>query len=64
MTAVIPVATIANMPAEVAASVFAPNLVGVYQLNIIVPASAPTGAQQLGFTIDGVQSNAVPINIQ
>lgn len=63
-TVAMPIATIGGLSAEVAASVMAPGLVGVQQLNIIVPAGAPSGSHELQFSIDGVESNSFTIYVQ
>ena len=56
--------TIGGVNATVAASVLAPGFVGVDQVNVFVPATAPTGTQPVRLTIGGVQSNIVNITIQ
>jgi uncharacterized protein (TIGR03437 family) len=63
-TVAIPVVTIGGMSAEVAASVLAPGLAGVQQINVIIPAGAASGSQELKFTVDGVESNPVNIFVQ
>jgi uncharacterized protein (TIGR03437 family) len=43
----------------------APGFVGLYQVNVQVPAAAPSGAAvPVALTIAGVQSNTVTIAIQ
>lgn len=64
VTTAIPVVTIGGMSAEVAASVMAPGFAGVQQVNVIVPEGAPSGSQELQFTVDGVESNSVDIFVQ
>lgn len=59
-----PIATIGGISAQVAASVMAPGLAGVQQINVIVPAGAPSGSQVLKFSIDGIESNSVTIFVQ
>ncbi len=63
-TVAIPVATIGGIPAEVAASLLAPGLVGVAQVNLIVPGGTPSGMQAVQLSVDGVLSNQVMINVQ
>ena len=63
-TAATPTATIGGVNAQVAASVLSPGYVGLYQVNVIVPAGTPTGSQSLRLSIGGVQSNSVLINVQ
>jgi uncharacterized protein (TIGR03437 family) len=64
VTTAMPIATIGGISAEVAASVMAPGLAGVQQINVIVPAGAPSGSQELQFSIDGVESNSVTIYVE
>jgi minor extracellular serine protease Vpr len=47
---------VAVPPGDVLFSGLAPGIVGLYQVNVIVPASAPTGNQPLIITIGGVAS--------
>jgi uncharacterized protein (TIGR03437 family) len=64
-TAVLPTATIGGQPAVVLFSGLAPGFVGLYQVNVTVPANAPSGsAVPLVLTINGVASNTVTIAIQ
>ena len=53
--------TVGNQPAFLYFVGLAPTLVGTTVINFQVPASAPTGAQQLIVTVNGVAS--VPVNI-
>lgn len=58
-------ATVGGQPAAVTFSGAAPGLVGIYQINIQIPASAPVGnAVQVVLTEQGVDSNPVTIAIQ
>jgi uncharacterized protein (TIGR03437 family) len=59
-----PSATIGDINATVLASVLAPGLAGVNQVNVVVPPGAPSGSQQLQLSVDGVLSNAVTIHVQ
>lgn len=63
-TVATPMVTIGGINAEVAASVFAPGLAGVQQINVIVPAGAPSGSHELKFSVDGVESNSVTIFVE
>ena len=63
-TVVIPTATIGGIPAQVAASLLAPGLVGVAQINLIVPGGTPSGMQAVQLSVDGVLSNSVMIHVQ
>ncbi|MBI4465180.1 MAG: S8 family serine peptidase [Acidobacteria bacterium] len=60
-TEIAPSATIAGIPARVHFSGLAPALVGLYQINVEVPASVPTGALPLVLTANGLNSNAVTV---
>jgi len=58
-------ATVGGQPATVTFSGAAPGLVGIYQINIQIPAGAPVGnAVQVVLTEQGVDSNPVTIAIQ
>lgn len=60
-----PTVTIGGVPAQVTFSGLAPGFVGLYQVNVQVPASAPTGnTVALVITIGGVSSNSVTIAVQ
>lgn len=63
-TVAMPTATIGGIPAVVAASLLAPGLVGVNQVNLIVPAGTPSGMQAVQLSVGGVLSNIVMINVQ
>jgi uncharacterized protein (TIGR03437 family) len=41
-----------------------PGFVGLYQINVTLPASLPSGTQQLVVTSNGIASNAVNIAIR
>ena len=51
-----PSVSIGGRPAQVLFSGLAPGLVGVYQVNVIVPSDAPSGRQPVSLTINGIQS--------
>ncbi|MGI8989367.1 MAG: S8 family serine peptidase [Bryobacteraceae bacterium] len=55
-TRVTPSVTIAGRPAQVLFSGLAPGFVGLYQINVIVPSDAPTGAQPIVITTNGIDS--------
>jgi uncharacterized protein (TIGR03437 family) len=58
-------ATIGGQPAVVTYSGLAPGFVGLYQVNVTVPANAPSGnAIPLVLSIGGVASNAATLAIQ
>lgn len=58
-------ATIGGMVAQVVFSGLAPDFVGVYQVNVIVPSNAPIGdAVPIAITIGGVTSNNVTIAVR
>jgi uncharacterized protein (TIGR03437 family) len=57
-------ANIAGSPAPIEFSGLAPGFVGLYQVNLIVPAGTPSGNQELNIIINGVTSNTVTIPVQ
>jgi len=60
-----PTVTVGNAPATVSFSGLAPGFVGLYQVNIQVPNSAPSGdAIPVVLTIGGVTANTVTIAVQ
>jgi uncharacterized protein (TIGR03437 family) len=60
-----PSVTIGNVPASVSFSGLAPGLVGVYQVNAVVPNGAPSGgAVPLAITISDLVSNTVTVAIE
>ena len=64
-TGTIPRATIGGVAAQVLFSGLAPTLVGVYQMNIVVPADTPVSdAVPIVLSIGGVESNKVTIAVQ
>jgi uncharacterized protein (TIGR03437 family) len=65
MTTTIPSATIGETPAPVLFSGLAPGYVGLYQVNVQVPAGTRTGnAVPVAISIGGVASNSVTIAVQ
>jgi uncharacterized protein (TIGR03437 family) len=53
-TRVLPSVTIGGSNAQVVFSGLTPGSVGLYQLNVVVPADAQTGTQQMKISIGGV----------
>jgi hypothetical protein len=65
LTIAAPTVTIGGVPAQVAWSGLAPGSVGEYQVNVFIPANAPTGnAVPVVLSIGGVMSNAVEVAVQ
>jgi uncharacterized protein (TIGR03437 family) len=65
LTTSAPTVTIGGVPATVSFSGLAPGFVGLYQVNVQVPATAPTGsAVAVVLTIGGVTANTVTIAVQ
>lgn len=62
-TTATPTISIGGQPATRQFSGLTPQLVGLYQVNAVVPAGL-SGAQPLSITISGVTSNSVPIYVQ
>ncbi len=63
-TRVSPVVTIGGRPAQVLFSGLAPNLVGLYQINVMVPADAPSGSQPVVIGAGGVESKPAKLPIE
>ena len=63
-TTATPTVTIGGQPATVQFSGLAPNLIGVYQLTVTVPANISAGIQQAVVTINGVSSPAANLPVQ
>jgi uncharacterized protein (TIGR03437 family) len=63
-TTAIPTVTIGGVNAPVIFSGLAPGIVGLYQVNITVPANVPTGLQPVILSIGGVASKASQLPIQ
>ena len=59
-----PVVRIAGAPALVTYAGLAPGFVGLYQVNVEVPPSTPSGTQTLQIISNGVPSNIVTIDVQ
>ena len=63
-TVATPLVNIGGVPATVSFSGLAPGFVALYQVNVQVPAGAPTGnAITVAFSISGKQSNSVTIAV-
>ena len=63
-TTTLPTVTIGGVPGEVSFSGLAPGFVGLYQVNVEVPASTTTGdAVPLVLTIGGVTANPVTVAV-
>jgi uncharacterized protein (TIGR03437 family) len=60
-----PLVTVGGVTATVQFSGLAPTLLGVYQVNILIPVNAPSGsAVPVALSLGGVASNTVTIAIQ
>lgn len=59
-----PQVTIGGRPAEVRFSGLAPHIVGLYQINVVVPNDAPSGVQPVALTIRGVTSKTAFLPVQ
>ncbi len=59
-----PVVTIGGQPAQILFSGLTPQTIGLYQINVQVPAGAPTGLQTLSLSIGGVAAKASQIVIR
>lgn len=57
-------ANIGGSPAVVEFSGLAPGFVGLYQVNLLVPAGTPAGNQDLVISVNGVPSNTVTLPVQ
>ena len=55
---------IAGIPAQVTFSGLAPGFVGLYQVNLQVPAGVPAGTQEVEIIINNVPGNTVTIAVQ
>lgn len=63
-TRVTPVVTIGGRQAPVSFSGLAPYFVGLYQLNVTVPADAPTGIQPVIVSSNGIESKPASLPVQ
>jgi minor extracellular serine protease Vpr len=64
VTRVLPEVTIGGRKAAVAFSGLAPFMLGLYQINVTVPADAPAGVQQVVVTAGGVSSKAALLPVE
>ncbi|MCL5742570.1 MAG: hypothetical protein M1541_01395 [Acidobacteria bacterium] len=63
-TKVKPSVTIGGKPASVQFNGLAPYFVGLYQLNVVVPANAAAGVQPVIVTVNGIASKAANLPIR
>ncbi|MGH9667689.1 MAG: S8 family serine peptidase, partial [Bryobacteraceae bacterium] len=63
-TRVIPAVTIGGKNAEVTFSGLAPKIVGLYQVNAVVPNDATAGLQSVSLTVNGVTAKATQLSVQ
>jgi uncharacterized protein (TIGR03437 family) len=61
-TLVTPTVTIGGLPAAVSFSGLAPTFVGLYQMNVQVPAGLPTGPQNVVVRMNGVTANTTTLS--
>jgi uncharacterized protein (TIGR03437 family) len=59
-----PAVSIGGRPAQVLFSGLAPGIVGLYQVNVVVPSDAPNGLQPVVVTMGGVASRASTIAVE
>ncbi|MDQ6666223.1 MAG: hypothetical protein M3Z23_17730 [Acidobacteriota bacterium] len=64
LTTSLPAVTIGGVSANVQFSGLAPNFSGLYQINVLVPANAPTGVQPIVVTMNGTAAPAVRVPVQ
>ena len=60
----LPQVSVADQQATVSFSGLTPGFVGLYQINAKLPASLPSGTQQLIISANGIESNSVALAIQ
>ena len=63
-TRAIPRVTIGGVDAAVRFSGLSPHSVSLYQINVTVPAQAPTGRQPIKITINGIDSKVSSLPVQ
>lgn len=56
--------TIGGRPSQVLFNGLTPQAIGLYQLNVVVPADAPTGIQPVTITVNGVSAKATAVPVQ
>ena len=64
MTWLQPTVAVGGIAAEVLFSGYAPGLLGLYQVNIVIPDTAPTGPVNLDVVADGVSSQSSKIAVR
>ena len=64
VTSVLPTVTIGGQPAQVGFSGLAPFIVGLYQINVVVPTNIGTGLQQVVISQSGVVSKTSQLPVQ
>ncbi|MCW5978923.1 MAG: hypothetical protein KIT09_12635 [Bryobacteraceae bacterium] len=63
-TTIAPAVTVGGLSAEVIYSGLAPGFIGLYQVNFVVPAAAPTGSVDVVATVDGAGGNVAKLEIR
>ena len=63
-TTATPTVTVGGVLAAVQFSGLAPGFTGLYQVNVVVPANAPTGSDAVSLTLGGVTAPAFQIAVQ
>jgi uncharacterized protein (TIGR03437 family) len=63
VASITPIAALAGRLAQVQFAGSAPSFVGLYQVNIVVPANTPPGEQTLVLSSNGVSSNPVTVSV-
>ncbi|MBI3680174.1 MAG: S8 family serine peptidase [Acidobacteria bacterium] len=63
-TKVEPQLTIGSRPAQVLSSGLAPQAIGLYRIEAVVPQDAPTGLQPLAITVNGITGKTVTLPVQ
>lgn len=63
-TTIAPQVVIGGFNAQLAFSGLAPGFIGTYQINVMVPAAAPSGSVQMTVAANGVTSNVATLSIQ
>jgi uncharacterized protein (TIGR03437 family) len=58
------VVTVAGRDGVVSFSGLTPSYVGLYQINVTLPGSLPSGSQQLQVVSNGIPSNSVRVAIR
>ena len=61
---VLPVVTVGGRPAQVIFSGLAPGIVGLYQVNVVVPNDSPTGRQAVTCSVNGIAAPSTFVTVQ